>query len=176
MPLIEQTEFRGRRFEATWVTNGELPPRSQISQVSAVCYTPEDQIMMISSDGLAWNIPGGQPEEGETLEEALSREVWEECCCAVTRERLLGWQHVRNLQDGSVEYQMRYACRVEVKKFEPEYEISQRKIVTPEYFLRVLEYGHSPIAKEMITLAMAANSQMKTQPELLGHDNLSKLT
>ena len=68
-------------------------------------------------------IPGGHPEDGESPEDALRREVREETCCEVIKLTLLGWQHVRDLQDDSVHYQMRYYCRVRVKPFEPQYEI-----------------------------------------------------
>jgi len=161
MILRDQTEFAGKRFEVTWELGGDLPPRCHITQVSGVCFAPDDRIVMISSDGNTWNIPGGHPENGESLEDALNREVLEEACCEVTELSLLGWQHVRDLQDNSVHYQMRYCCRVRVHPFEPRHEVTHRKLIDPDAFLQTLEYGHSVIAAELLRLANLTNEQMR---------------
>jgi inorganic pyrophosphatase len=161
--IIEYTVFSGKRFEATWQSEGELPPRNQVTQASAVCFTSDDQIVMISGDGIAWNIPGGHPEEGESPDDALSREVWEEACCEIIEHALLGYQHVRDLTDDSVHFQLRYFCRVDVEPFDPKHEITHRKIISPGDFLQTLEYGHSPIAKEVFRLSMEANARQKSK-------------
>ncbi len=161
MILRDQTEFEGRRFEVTWECGKNLPPRAQTTQVSAVCFTPDDQIVMISSDGKTWNIPGGHPENDESLDDALKREILEESCCEVIKHSLMGWQHVRDLQDDSVHYQMRYSCRVRVQPFTQKYEIAHRKLVSPNQFLQTLEYGHSPIAKVLLKLSILENEKMK---------------
>jgi 8-oxo-dGTP diphosphatase len=38
-----------------------------------------------------WSVPGGRVEAGETLHEAVVREVWEETGLEVVVERFLGW-------------------------------------------------------------------------------------
>ena len=38
-----------------------------------------------------WSVPGGRVEGGETLHEAVVREVWEETGLEVVVERFLGW-------------------------------------------------------------------------------------
>ena len=160
MNLQEITHADGRSYKVTWCPVGDLPPRSQITQVSAICFTPDDRIVMVTTDGEHWGIPGGHPEDGESCEETLSREVREEACCEVEELELLGWQHVRDLTDDSVHYQMRHCCTVNVRPFRPEYEIRHRKLVAPSDFLSVLEYGDSPIAKELLLLATEAGRQM----------------
>jgi len=37
-----------------------------------------------------WELPGGRPESGESLEEAVIREVQEECALSVTETRYVG--------------------------------------------------------------------------------------
>ena len=159
MSAVDKTHFAGRSYEVTWHSAGDLPPRSQITQVSAICFAPDDRIVIVSADGRDWGIPGGHPENGESCEETLRREVLEESCCDVDRFCLLGWQHVRDLADDSVHYQMRYCCRVNVRPFCPEHEIRYRRLIAPSDFLNVLEYGDSPIAKELIALADKARSR-----------------
>ena len=157
MPLQDQTEYAGRRFQVTWESRHILPPRHQITQVSAVCFTADDKILMISKDGTRWNIPGGHPEDGESLEDALRREVWEEACCKIAKPTLLGWQRVQDLQDGSIHYQMRYCCQAQIMPFNPQHEVNYRKFVNSDNFLKTLEYGYSSIAKALLKLSLAAN-------------------
>jgi 8-oxo-dGTP diphosphatase len=38
-----------------------------------------------------WSVPGGRVEAGETLHEAIVREVWEETGIEVVVDRFLGW-------------------------------------------------------------------------------------
>lgn len=160
MKLREKTEFDGRSYEVTWQSTGDLPPRSQVTQVSTICYSSNGQIVMVSGDGYDWGIPGGHPEDNEPLETALRREVCEEACCEVIGMSLIGWQHVRDLGDGSVHYQLRYCCRVNVGPFRPEHEIAHRRLVQPAAFLDTLAYGNSAIAGEMFFLAQEAIKSM----------------
>ena len=173
MTLRDQTEYAGRHFEVTWISGQDLPLRDKTTQVSSVCFTPNNQIVLISDDGNKWNIPGGHPEPGESLEDALRRELWEEACCKIIKLSLLGWQQVKDLHDSSVHYQMRYACSVDIKPFVANHEISHRRLIGPGEFLQTLEYGHSPLAKELLKLATEANQRMKSseqgaQPDAFG--------
>ena len=158
--LQDNTEFAGRHFEVTWMQGEDLPPLDQITQVSSMCFTSVNQIALISTDGKRWNIPGGHPEPKESLEQTLRREVLEEACCEIYDPFLLGWQHVRDIQDNSVHFQMRYFCRIRIQPFDPKHEIRHRKFVRPDEFLAMLSYGHSAIAKEWFKLAMEANAKM----------------
>ncbi|MCE5323751.1 NUDIX domain-containing protein [bacterium] len=153
MDIREIATINNRIYEITWHGTHILPPRSQITQVSAVCYTSSKQIVMISSDGLHWGIPGGHPESDEPLDIALSREVREEACCEIEKAQLLGWQHVCDLDNNSIHYQLRYCCLVSVHAFNPEHEITYRQLVPPDQFLCILEYGKSKLAVEMLRLA-----------------------
>lgn len=165
MKLQETTQFDGRSYEVTWQDVGNLPPRNQVTQVSAICYSSDNQIVMISGDGCHWGIPGGHPESEESLEEALRREVREEACCDINQMRLLGWQHVRDKCDNSVHYQLRYCCLVNVETFRPEHEIAYRQLIAPDEFLDRLEYGTSVIAQEMFALAQKTLISMKSEKQ-----------
>ena len=161
MTIQEETHFAGKRYLATWETGYELPPRDLVRQVSAVCFTPFNQIVMIGDTPGELHIPGGHPEDGERLDEALRREIREETCCEVRDMRLLGWQRVVDMDDASVHYQMRYCCCVEVRPFAPEHEVATRTIIDSCAFLEELKYGNSPIAAEFYRLALEANQDME---------------
>jgi len=67
------------------------PPAGTPHGASGICVTTEGEIAMISDDDARWDVPGGQPEGGETGEETLRREMREEACATVQQARLLGF-------------------------------------------------------------------------------------
>jgi ADP-ribose pyrophosphatase YjhB (NUDIX family) len=85
---------------------------SPITQSSGVCFDDRGRILLLRQEGKPWNLPGGHPEAGETLEQAVEREVYEETTVKVGRCQLIGYQEV--LEDGEVaRYQARFACLIE---------------------------------------------------------------
>lgn len=55
-----------------------MQPPKHIVAVSALITNPEGRILLVKSPRRGWEFPGGQVEEGETLIEALQREIREE--------------------------------------------------------------------------------------------------
>jgi ADP-ribose pyrophosphatase YjhB (NUDIX family) len=58
---------------------------------NAFCVTADDRVVLISNDGERWGWPGGRPEDDETWEQTLRREVLEETCAIVVGAQLLGF-------------------------------------------------------------------------------------
>lgn len=71
----ERVIWEGRPLTITWLPPPFRPPREQVIQAYEVCFMAEEKIVLISSDGQLWNLPGGTLELGESPEEALIREV-----------------------------------------------------------------------------------------------------
>ena len=58
-----------------------------------MCVAEGGQVVLISADGLTWDLPAGRSEDGETWEETLRREV----CATVVQARLLRFARSRCL-------------------------------------------------------------------------------
>ena len=73
----------------TFIDSSESSARFRIA-VSALIFHKGDILLAHRRDIDWWNLPGGGMEEGETVDEAVRREVYEETCLEVEVERLVG--------------------------------------------------------------------------------------
>ena len=128
-----------------------------IRQVSGVCFDDTGRILLLRQlhePGKQWNIPGGHPEEGETWEEVLKREVYEETTVVIGACAMIGYQAPIDPKNEPY-YQLRYAARVE--RIDPpaidpaKGVIHERLFVEPE---RVMEYIVFPQYREMFAAAV----------------------
>ncbi|MCB9450851.1 MAG: NUDIX hydrolase [Anaerolineaceae bacterium] len=61
-----------------------------IVAVSGLVTNAAGEVLLVRSPRRGWEVPGGQVEEGETLPEALRREIMEEAGVTVTVGKLVG--------------------------------------------------------------------------------------
>ncbi len=94
-------------------------PNSLVVAVSAVVTNDAGEILLHRrSDNELWSVPGGAMELGESIAEAVTREVKEETGFDVEPERLVGVYsdpgHIVAYSDGEVRQQFSicFACRV----------------------------------------------------------------
>ena len=155
--ITEEHSFEGRRFTVTWHDSSFLPPRKLVTQASGICFTDDGLIVLVTGDGKSWGLPGGHPENGETIEEAFIREVKEEACATVTSLVYIGTTQEVNdpgYPAGPVTYQTRFWARVQLNEFRREYETIGRKLVNPSALISTLSWKPTRIIEAILEVAL----------------------
>ena len=70
-----------------------MPNGLEIRQVYGFVFSPDGRILLLEDEG-KFNLPGGRPENGETMGETLIREVLEEVQVTIFSPEYLGFQLV----------------------------------------------------------------------------------
>lgn len=122
MALIDDNDKRGGEILARkdYYHQPDAPrPNSLVPAVSAVVTDSEGKILLHKrSDNFLWSIPGGAMELGESVEQAVIREVKEETGFNVKVLKCIGIYsdpgHVIAFSDGEVRQQFSicFACRI----------------------------------------------------------------
>ena len=117
---------------------------------NAFCVTADDRVVLISDDGERWGWPGGRPEDDESWEQTLRREVLEETCAIVGDARLLGFCCAvcfTGMEEGLVLVRSVWRAEVELMPWEPYFEIAHRRVIPAAELLSHLwmEEGFEPI-------------------------------
>src|SRR6266851_7818261 len=128
-------EFAVRSNGGDWLTAWHSPievPAGTPHGANAFCVTADDQIVLISNDGVHWGWPGGRPEGSESWDQTLRREVLEETCSNVIAARLLGF--IRSVclsghEEGLVLVRSIWRANVELLPWQPQHEIPFRLVI-----------------------------------------------
>ncbi len=166
MTVTDHVLWQGLEILHTWETGTAPPAGLPVRQVSGVCFTETSftganftgagAVVLVSTDGHAWTLPGGHPEGAEMPEQTLAREVLEEACAEVLACTLIGWQRVDDPREPPY-LQLRYAARVRPDDFLPRHETLHRRLVSRQEVLSILSWGQSPIAAELLRVASEAD-------------------
>ena len=157
-------EFRFRDRDQDWIGMWHPPvlpaPRGTRHGSAAICLTSHDDVVLVSSDGETWGLPGGRPEGDENWRATLEREVLEEACARVDEATLLGFSTgavVRGPEEGLVLVRALWRAGVSLGEWEPRYETSHRLLVPPSKALAYMNppQDRSPILQRWFHEALA---------------------
>ncbi len=125
---------------------------------TAIITFPPDKILLIKRRTVPfrgyWALPGGRVESGESIEQAIVREVKEETGLEVAVVRKIGEYHEQGVQDG-VEYDYYPACFLvnvvggETRKQESE--IEEIKLFSLDEVPATLAFEHAQMIKDFAT-------------------------
>lgn len=130
-------ESGGQDWHVTWYPADD-EPQGKCHGAAGICLTASNEVVLITQDGTSWGFPGGRPEQGETWEDTMRREVREEACVKVTAGRLLGFSHglcIRGHEKDLLLIRSLWLAHVTLCDWTPEPETIARKCVTPDQVL-----------------------------------------
>jgi len=93
--------------ESQLVLSSQLPPLELVTTAFAIAFAG-DCLLMANLTSRGWDLPGGHVEPGESLEEAVRREVFEETKATMGPLYLLGYQRLRLLGKKPASYRSPY--------------------------------------------------------------------
>lgn len=85
-----------------------------IKQVQAIPFIDDGHVVIYKHIDNYYGLPGGTIEEGESFEETLRREIYEESACTVLDFGLIGYLKDTDLSTNEVKYQLRYWVHAEL--------------------------------------------------------------
>lgn len=89
------------------VLGGFVPPRELTTSVGVFAFEG-DSLLLANLSARGWDLPAGHIETGESMEEALHREVWEEAASTIVDLEVLGYTHIRLLGSKPDNYRYPY--------------------------------------------------------------------
>lgn len=146
----------GQEWLVSW-HRPDLEPTGKRHGSAGVCLF-DLNVILVSGDGTRWDLPGGRSEEGETWEETLHREVFEEACATVQTARLLGYARgrcVRGREAGLVLVRSLWIADVVLADWTPTHEMLHRRLVPVAEVLQqiTIEHGYFPIYRRALSEA-----------------------
>jgi hypothetical protein len=153
----------GQDWLVGWYPAPEPPPGTPHGS-GAVC-VHDGRVVLVTSDGERWGLPGGRPEAGEDWHAVLRREVAEEACATVLDARLLGYSRgtcVRGHEAGLVLVRAQWRADVRLDPWRPAFEMIGRRLVPAAGALAAMwiEDGFAPLYRRMFAEAgMPGNCQ-----------------
>ncbi|MCI0619571.1 NUDIX hydrolase [Candidatus Wolfebacteria bacterium] len=138
------TNDRGEKLEVRYYDADSRADikHKHISGVHACCFYKGRLVIVYAESKGRWSLPGGGVEVGESVEEAVVREVREETNMNVLRQTLIGYQEIVT-PDGVV-VQTRSACIVEPYGdfvADPDGEITKTLLIEPSEYRQYFDWG-----------------------------------
>lgn len=131
-------EILSENCKILWCEGFKLKNKKHM-QVSGYIFNEQNQLLIVKN-GNVWTIPGGHPENDETKEETLSRELMEEACVTLKDIQYIGAVEV--VENGETYYQISYTAKVlDLLLFKQEWEICERKFININELENYIEWS-----------------------------------
>ncbi len=134
----------GQKFQVTYRdidSIEELGDRA-VSGVHAYCFCEGKLVVVYAPSKGSWTPPGGGVEAGETVEEAVVREIKEESNMHVLKHALIGFQDITESEKTIT--QTRSVCIVEpygAFVADPDGDITEIKLIDPAEYKQYFDWG-----------------------------------
>lgn len=130
-------------------------------QIYGVCFYNNQLVVVLNGKANTWSLVGGHPEEGESYEQTLRREIEEEANMKLLKWLPVGVQEVKS-QEGHLFNQLRAVCLVEpIGDFvsDPAETITEVKLIDPQDYKEYFDWGEigERIIKRALELKDASN-------------------
>jgi 8-oxo-dGTP diphosphatase len=117
---------------------------AEVKGVHGYCFYGDKLVVVYSEKKGYWTPPGGGVEPGETIEEAVVREVLEETNMRVLKQRLIGYQDIS--ESTRALRQTRSVCIVEpigpfVADGDAEGDVTEIKLIDPKDIKQYFDWG-----------------------------------
>ena len=123
--------------------NIEAMQKMDVKHIHAYCFYGDKLVVCHDEGKNYWTFPGGGIEPGESIEEAVIREVHEESNMRVIKQQLIGYQEIEE-STGKITRQTRSVCIVEpYGEFlgDPDGDITAIKLIDPSEYKQYVDWG-----------------------------------
>src|SRR3989338_2346900 len=131
-----------------------------IFRVHGYCFYGEKLVVVYATAKGYWTPPGGGVEPGESVEQALTREVREETNMKIVAQRLIGYQDV--FEPTGIVTETRSVCIVEPIghfKSDPGGEITEIKLINPKDYKKYFDWG--TVGEHLMKRALEVKERIK---------------
>lgn len=158
------TNSRGQVLDVLYKdANSELDfQEKNISGVHALCFCKDKLVVVYADNKGYWGPPGGGVEKGESVRDAVKREIKEETNMKVIRQRFIGYQDI--FEPERVVSQARAVCIVEPYgdfTRDPDGDVTEIKLIDPKDFKKYFDWGI--VGDRLMERALEAKAQMELE-------------